>query len=161
MFPKNERTNFSCKLFASSVASASKKFQSRQIPSAPGMFLRPASRVCQKIKPPISRICPSFFKILESSCFATKDNYCLPTLLISVHLQAGRSFYDKWSTSLSRFCLFSRFCSVFIWDKSCRRCVWRFIRLGQNLSNHDKPSALAKCWWWQKTTYSLVLGSYW
>ena len=74
------------------MASASKKFQSRQIPSAPGMFLRPASRVCQKIKPPISRICSSFFKILESSCFATKDNYCLRTLLISVHLQAVVAF---------------------------------------------------------------------
>ena len=61
--PKNQRKNLSCKIFTSSVASASKKFENRpKIPSMPDVFIRPASQVCQRIKPSISRICTSHFK---------------------------------------------------------------------------------------------------
>ena len=138
-------------MFASSVASASKKISKpSKIPLAPDVFIRPASLVCQRIKPPISRICPSHFKILESPGFATKDNYCHSTILISGQSHAGRGIYDKWSTSLSRFCLYSRFCPIFTQEKSF------FGSTFEDLSGSDKPSALGKCWWWQETTYSLV-----
>ena len=75
-----------------------------------------------------------FLKFLESPSFATKYKYYPSPILISVQSHAGSSIYDKWSTSLSQFCLFSRFCPVFTQDKSFfRRYVWRFVRSRQTI----------------------------
>ena len=54
-------------------------------------------------------------KILEAPSFATKENFCLSSRLISVQLHGGHSFYNKWSINLSQFCLFSWSYPVF-WD---------------------------------------------
>ena len=101
----------------------------------------PASIVAKGFYLQFTRFILSRFKILECPSFAARDNLCLSSKLIWVKLHAFRSFYDKWSTRLSRFCSFNRFCPVFT---QCRRFVWRFDRFGQNLSSRDKPSALVK-----------------
>ena len=123
--------------------------------------MRPASIPCQRSATPIPGFILSHFKILESPSFATKDNFCLSSKLISVQLHACRSVYDKWSSSLSLFSLFSRFCPVLTWDKFWRRCVWRVIRFGQNLSSGEKPSALVKCWWLRKICLNKQLFRLW
>ena len=72
--------------------------------------------------------------------------------------QAGRNrFSDKWLTSLAQFCLFCRFLPRFYPGQLCRRCVWRFVCFGQNLSGRHKPSALMKRWRWQKICWNKQL----
>ena len=88
------------------------RFQSRQIPSAPDLFTRPASIVAKGFHLQFQGFILCRFRILESPSFAAKDNFCLSSKLISVQLRAFRSSYDQWLTSLSRFCLFSRFCRI-------------------------------------------------
>ena len=92
----------SCKIFTSSVASASKKFENRpKIPSMPDVFIRPASQVCQRIKPSISRICTSNFKnfnprVLQQKTIIAFLLYCFQfnyTLVVT-------SMIDKFLTVL-------------------------------------------------------------
>ena len=79
------------------------------------------------------------FKIVESLNFATKNNFCLSSTLISAQLHAGPSFYLTWLTSLSWLHLFSWFCLVFTWDKFCQQCIWRIAasaKICQVTTNH-------------------------
>ena len=70
--------------------------QSRQIPSVPDLFIRPASIVFgTEFHLQSTVFILRRFKILESPNFATKDIFFLSMKLILIQLHAGRSFYDE------------------------------------------------------------------
>ena len=100
---KNQRTNLSWQIFVSSVVfglkisklSSSVSICSVHNTSHKGFHLQFLGCIWDHLK------------ILEAPSFATKENFCLSSRLISVQLHGGHSFYDKWSINLSQFCLFS------------------------------------------------------
>ena len=64
------------------------RFQSRQIPSAPDLFTRPASIVGKGFHLQFQAFILGRFRILESPRFSAKGNFCLSSKLISVQLRA-------------------------------------------------------------------------
>ena len=131
---------WSWQILVSSVASAL-KIQSCQFPSVPDLFIRPASIIAKGFHLQFPGFILSRFKILESPNFAAKDNFCLSSKLVLVQIHSCRSLYDKWLTSLLRFCLFSRSCQIFTQENFRRRwasfkiCLLRpkFIRSRQTI----------------------------
>ena len=116
---KNQRTNVVMTNFCFVCCIRIKN--SKPSNSVPDLFIRPASIVAKGFHLQLPGFILSPFKILESPNFAAKDNFCLSSKLISVQSLSCRGLYDKWLTSLSRFCLFTRSCQVFTWENFGRR----------------------------------------
>ena len=77
----------------------------------------------------------SLFKVLEIPRVSQEK---------TTTVYSGGILCNKWSTSSTRLCLFSRFSPVFTRGEFCRRCTWRFSCFSQYLSSRDKPSIFWK-----------------
>ena len=107
--PKKSKDKFCYNKFMFRLLHPHEQFQSLQIPSAPDLFITPASIVVKGFHLQFSGFIPSHFRILESPSFVVNDNYSLSRKLSLIQLHACLSSYDKWFTSLLRLCSFSQF----------------------------------------------------
>ena len=106
-----------------------------QILSALDLLIWLVGMVCQSIQTSIPRIHLKSFQSFKNPRVSQE---------MTTTVYSGGTFCNKWSTSSTRLCLFSRFSPVFTRGKFCRRCTWRFSCFSQYLSSRDKPSILLK-----------------
>ena len=91
--------------------------------------------ICQWIQTSIPRIHLKSFQSFKNPRVSQEK---------TTTVYSGGTFCNKWSTSSTRLCLFSRFSPVFTRKKFCRRCTWRFSCFSQYLSSRDEPSIFLK-----------------
>ena len=91
--------------------------------------------ICQWIQTSIPRIHLKSFQSFKNPRVSQEK---------TTTVYSGGTFCNKWWTSLTRLCLFSRFSPVFTRKKFCRRCTWRFSCFSQYLSSRGKPSIFLK-----------------
>ena len=91
--------------------------------------------ICQWIQTSIPRIHLTSFQSFKNPRVSQEK---------TTTVYSGGTLCNKWSTSSTRLCLFSRFSPVFTRGKFCWRCTWRFSCFSQYLSSRVKPSIFLK-----------------